>query len=195
MKIYIQIIVILALFSFMISCDDKEVPKPEKINEEELITTVKLVMVDQSNAGIVREAVFFENPFEEEGSNITIDTIRLDQNKEYNVTVYLMDQSKNPVDTISYEVKEEADEHQLFYVFKDMDGAYADNLTIQYVPGDVDSHNVPLGLTPKFTTTTSLKGKLTVILKHQAGVKPRSGQGDINLGETDVEVVFPVKIQ
>jgi hypothetical protein len=194
MKIYVSIIVFV-LFPLLISCEDKEVPKPEVINEEELITTVKLVMVDQSNSTIVREAVFFEDPFGEPGNNITIDTIRLDQNKEYLVTVYLMDQSKNPVDTISSEVKEEADEHQLFYLFKDMDGANADNLTIDYLPGDVDSHNVPLGLTPKFSSTTTLKGKLTLILKHQAGVKPTSGLGDINQGETDVEVVFPVKIQ
>jgi hypothetical protein len=194
MKKYIYILIIINLF-FITSCRDKRVPEPEKPSEEELITTVKLVLVDAMNASTVVETTWFENPFGEPGKNITIDTLRLEQNKEYLATVYLLDQSKNPVDTISYEVKEEADEHQLFYEFKNTQGENVNNLTIQYLPGDVDSHNVPLGLSPKFISTASIIGNLTVILKHQPDAKPTTGQGDINLGATDVEVIFPVKIQ
>jgi hypothetical protein len=199
MKNYIPLNFILLLFSIMLlACNckkDDEVTLPPNPNEQELITTVKLVMVDQSNNTIVREAAFFEDPNGTPGSNITIDTVRLDANEVYDVSVYLLDQSKNPVDTISKEVEEEGNEHQFFYGFTDLANAVSGNLTAAYIAGDVDSHGVPIGLTPEFTTTSAIVGKLTVTLKHQPGVKPTTGQGDKNLGDTDVEVVFPVKIQ
>ena len=103
--------------------------------------------------------------------------------------VVLLDESKSPVDSISNEVKEEGDAHQFFYTVVNS------TLTHSYAATDLDSHGVPIGLAPNFTTGATSTGSLTVVLKHQPGLKPTSGNGDSSKGETDIEVIFNVMVQ
>lgn len=171
-------------------CKDPDVVHPDNPNQQEFITTVQLVLVDSSDATIVREGKFQD--LDGIGGNApVIMGITLDADRIYYVSVYLLDESKNPTDTISYEVKEEGNDHQLFY--EALDGVA---LTLRrYSVGDYDDNGVPIGLNPVFRTGVAGTGNLRVTLKHQPDVKPTSGEGNISLGDMDVEVELPVVIQ
>lgn len=176
--------------------DNPSPSDPVNPNDQELITTLKISSTDQANpAGPVIETVFKDTDGDGGNGPVQFDTLRLSPNTTYDNIILLLDETKSPADTISNEVQEEGDEHQFFYTFQAAPSSSA-TLTVSYIAGDTDSHGVPIGLSPRFQTgaQTGL-GSLTVILKHQPGVKPTSGNGNVNLGETDIEVVFPVKIQ
>lgn len=171
--------------------DDGAVPNPVNPNDGELITTVKLIIAPASNPSAEMYASYRDLDGDG-GNNPIIDTIRLDANTDYTVQLLLLDETKNPIDTISYEVEEEKDEHQFF--FSNI-GTY--NLTTTYL--DFDDNGVPLGLNIQWNTTTGFTektNKFKVVLKHQPGEKPTSGTtGEESLGETDIEVYFPILIQ
>ncbi len=175
-----------------VACKDGGDPaKPVNPNETELITTVKLIIAPTSNLSAEMFASYRD--LDGDGGNLPIiDTIRLDANTEYHLQVLLLDETKNPVDTISNEIEEnEKNVHQFFY---SKIGTY--NLTTTYL--DFDDNNVPLGLNIKLNTTTGFSektNKFQIVLKHQPGLKPTTGAGDESLGETDVEVYFPILIQ
>ncbi|MCU0429767.1 MAG: hypothetical protein MUF42_07310 [Cytophagaceae bacterium] len=184
-KVMLSAALVLAAFS----CKKKEEVKPENPvnpNETELITTLLWSFTEGSNASEFK----FKDVDGEGGNAPTIDTIRLKANTTYTTVITLLDETKNPADTISNEVMEEDDEHQFFFVSSEIAG-----LTISYESYDVDANNVPLGILPKVVTgnTTGI-GKIKVTLKHQAEDKPKTGNGDSSIGDTDIEVTFPVKI-
>jgi len=170
--------------------DNGNVAKPVNPNETELITTVKLIIAPTSNP-LAKIYVSYRDLDGDGGNAPTIDTIRLDANTEYNVQVLVLDETKNPIDTTSKKIEQEKNIHQFFY---SKIGTY--NLTVTYL--DFDDHNVPVGLNVTFNTTTGFSektNKLKVVLKHQPGLKPTTGSGDESLGETDLEVYFPILIQ
>ncbi len=180
------LLLILALLAF--ACKKKDDPKPsdpKDTNEEELITTLKLILTEDGTSNV---SVFQFADLDGPGGNAPVqDNIVLEAGKLYHGEIILLDQTKTPADTISHEVEEEADEHQFFFTVNGAD------LTVTYT--DYDSHGVPLGLLPQLTTGAAGSGTLKVTLKHQPEVKPTSGNGDITKGETDIEVTFNVTIQ
>ncbi|MFN3405008.1 MAG: hypothetical protein ACK40G_12985 [Cytophagaceae bacterium] len=182
----LQLLVLVCLTVFT-SCkkDKKEVPAPHNPNEEELITTLKLIFTDEEE----NESEFIFEDIDGNGVAERLDTIRLSSNKTYHVEIILLDKSKNPVDTISHEIEEEGDHHQFFFTAKGVE------VTFGYE--DEDENGVPIGLLTKWITggaTTNKSGKVEVVLKHQDD-KPKTGNGNADLGETDIEVDFPVLIQ
>ena len=189
-NMFINSIVLVSLVLALFSCKKKDDPKPDlpvNPNEQELITTMKLILTE-TGAGTVYTFVFKD--LDGEGGNApTIDNIVLPANKSFTGQVVLLDESKNPADSISVEVKEEGDEHQFFYTIANA------NLTHSYASGDVDGNGVPIGLKPSFSSGNASTGTLTVVLKHQPEVKPTSGNGDISKGETDIEVEFNVSVK
>ncbi|HEX8546830.1 MAG TPA: hypothetical protein VF691_07695 [Cytophagaceae bacterium] len=182
----------LILSSPFFSCkkDPDKVAIPINPNEGELITTVTLTFIEKENP-LNKVIAAFRDPDGDGPKGITQwDTIRLDANKTYDVEALLLDETKTPLDTISNEVKEEGDGHQLFYI------ASNPSLTITYA--DKDENGVPIGLKTVFKTGNAATGKdevVKVLLKHQGKDKPKSGSGDINVGDTDINVTFPVIIK
>ncbi len=162
-----------------------DAPSPQNQNEEELITTVSLIIKDN---GVLVDTFSFKDPDGVGGVSPTIEDIVLIAGKTYTCTLLLLDETKNPVDTTSVEIEEEKDVHQFF--FHPSAGA---NLTVTYL--DHDDNNVPVGLETQFVTGAASTGTIKVILKHQPGVKPTSGNGNEALGETDLEVEFDLIIQ
>ena len=61
-------------------------------------------------------------------------------------------------------------------------------LAVDY--NDSDDNGDPVGLVNVTTTSSTGAGTLTVILKHQPGIK----DGNQNTGETDVEVEFVLEV-
>lgn len=187
----VRIIIPLVIAATFSSCyrDRNKVPQPQRPDEVELISTMRLVF-NTAATGDVTEAVFRDPDGDGGAPPAEFDTIRLTSNTQYTMTIMLLDETKVPPDTVSDEVREKAEEHQFFF---DVSGA---EITFSY--RDTDAHGVPVGLSAGIVSGAATKdknGKIKVVLKHQGDAKPDSGNGDPGVGETDIEVNFPVIIQ
>ena len=177
-----------ALSLVVVGCKKDEVKPTDdhEHNDVELITTLELKF---SGKGVVNNDTTFVVTFDDPdgfGGNapIKFDQINLLKNTEYSVELTLLDKTKTPYDTISNEVLEEADDHLFFYSSNPVDLL---NITIK----DKDSKNRDLGLRSIWKTNTASSGKVKVKLMHQPGVK----DGKSEVGDTDIEVEFPVVIK
>lgn len=152
-------------------------------NENEIITTVKLVLTDSNGAQTTAtwkdlDGIGPDQP--------VVTNLNLKPNQQYSGKVLLLDETKIPADTISNEVAEEAEAHQFFYT---LSGSAANQTII--TRSDVDVNQLPLGLTFSLHTSDTANGNLKVVLKHYDGI-PKST--DPTIGETDVMVTFPLLI-
>jgi hypothetical protein len=164
--------------------DSDPVPTPTPpSNEEEVITTMKLKFVDSSNTSNIRYATF-RDPDGDGGLSYDIfDTIMLEPNKTWFTTVYILNETVSPIDTISNEVLEEAVDH--LFCFSPT------GVSASVVKTDLDINSRPIGLQSKWFTMVAGYGTMQVSLKHQPGIK----DGTCSPGTTDIEVLFQTKIQ
>lgn len=169
-------LILVPLFT-MVACDPSNPGNP---NQEEVITSVIITATEGSNTFTFA----YSDPDGDGGNQPTIDTIILSPSLVYNVSLEFIDETKNPVDTISDEILLEGDEHQIFF------GITGANLTTTYADADINTN--PIGLLSTWTTGLVSTGTLILTLKHQpGGIK----DGNITTGETDVEITFPVRIE
>lgn len=168
------------------SCSKDDNPTP--VNEEEVITTLEVKLVNGNST-----ITLLSKDADGDGPNAPVVTVSgsLIASTEYTGTIKLLNETENPAEDITLEVKEEADEHQFFYA------ATNDIATFTY--DDKDGDNNPIGLKFKMTTTDVAKtGKVTFTLRHEPN-KSATGVsgGDITNagGETDIEVSFDVEIE
>jgi hypothetical protein len=176
-------------------CSDD--PKP--VNEEELITTLRLTLVPQGDGTTV--TLEFKD-LDGDGSGAPEYTYApstgtgentaalLTANITYTATLELLNETESPVENITAEIEEEADEH-LFCFTETLNG-----LSITYADTEGDyltggSTNV-VGLVTTWETTTVGDGTVTITLRHQPGTKTGACPGS---GDTDIEVTFKVSIQ
>jgi hypothetical protein len=155
---------------------------PEPVNEEELITTVKLTFTPVGFVGSVQ--TFTWRDLDGDGPiQPVIETIALSNNRTYAVSIELLNESETPPEDITEEIDEERDEH--LFCFETTNG-----LNLSITRTDTDG-TFEVGLESEWATGNASTGSVTVILKHQPGVK----NGSCDLGEVDVEATFPVTIQ
>lgn len=171
------------------ACHKDKVATPTPV-EQELITTVKLVITDGS--GFNKTFVYkVENGF---GSTtqgtITKDSVLLAPNKTYNVEVRLLNEKSTPATDETVEVKNENTEHLFFYQSSPAAGAGS----VLFSDGSKDDNGNAFNQTGKLKTDASGNGTLTVTLKHQPTNKA-AATPDAAGGETDVEAVFNLKLQ
>ncbi|MCZ2357365.1 MAG: type 1 periplasmic binding fold superfamily protein [Bacteroidia bacterium] len=172
---------------WIFSCK-KEKDDPKLQNESEIITTFHYYL---NPVGGGTSAVFtFRDLDGEGGKPPEIITDSLASNKVYQGQVILLNEQKNPPDTISKEVLTEGTKHQLFYQ------PSVAGLSVQYQDTDADRN--PIGLITKLTTGSAANGILRVTLRHEPN-KSAAGvvAGDITNagGETDIEVSFNVTVR
>ncbi len=169
----------------LLSACDKD---PEVPNEEELITTLIYTLTPTSGGDPV---VFSFRDIDGDGGQApVVVTGNLAANTMYNGVIQLRNESVSPVDDITIEVEEEAEEHQFFYIFSDV------NATSAYA--DVDAENNPIGIRTSLTAGDPGEGLMTILLRHLPdkfadGVR----EGDVSNagGETDIEVSFTLTIE
>jgi len=181
------IIVLTILVSTIISSckkDNNDVTKPVDINEGELITTVQF-KISTTDSPLITRTFQYRDVDGIGGNAPSIDTIKLNSNQVYYVEVLLLDESKNPIDTISNEVLSESKDHLFIYEPADT------NLTVTINDFDTNNPPLPLGIITSWSTKSISKSTLKLTLKHQPGIK----NGDPTRGETDVEVVLPISIE
>jgi hypothetical protein len=163
--------------------------KDDHDHEQELITTVRLIFTP-TGGGTPVEFQFVD--MDGDGGNAPIITNGvLNANTAYSLAVSMLNESVNPAENITDEIRNEGKEHQLFYVIQS-----GLNLTIAY--NDNDADNKPIGLLCNAATGDASSGTLTVVLRHQPNKNAANvATGDITNagGETDAEVTFDVVIQ
>ena len=174
---------LLTVFTFS-SCNNDD---PEVVNEEEVITTVTTTLTAGSSV-----ITLTSRDLDGDGPNAPVVTASGDLkiNTTYNGTTTFLNEAVTPADDITAEVKEEGEDHQLFY--------QAPTAVGTFTYGDTDKNGKPIGLTFTLKTgATATTGNITVVLRHLPA-KSASGvaTGDITNagGATDASVTFPVKV-
>jgi len=159
----------------------------EEINEEELITTVTTTLTGGGTTITLKS-----KDLDGDGPTAPVVTVSgdLKASTTYSGTTTFMNETANPAQDITSEVKAEGDEHQLFYQAPTSIGAFTYS--------DTDLNGKPIGLTFELRTgAVAANGNLTVTLRHLP-VKTAAGvaTGDITNagGATDALVTFPVKV-
>lgn len=174
------IIPLFLLSVLLLSCEKDE---PEPVNEEEVITTVEVILTPEG--GGIPVTLKFYDADGELGSIAPLVTVSgsLKSSTTYTAEIKLLNETENPPGDISLEVKEEAKDHLVCF-------NVAGNIVIQYL--DTDANNLPLGLVSSWTTGAPGDASVTIALRHQAGTKTGECPG---VGETDVEVSFNLLIE
>lgn len=167
-----------------ISCSSDDDNTPEVINEEEVITTVRVQLANDVGVTTTLESVDSDG----DGPEAPVISIEGDifANSTYTGRVTFLNETESPAENITLEVVEEADEHQVFYT-----SANGLNITTEY--NDQDSEGNPLGVLFTLTTGEASNGNFTVTLRHEP-TKPNDGLASAG-GDTDVEVTFDVTVQ
>lgn len=177
-----SIILVLSIL-FLVQCKKDPIP----VNENELITRIDLVFTDSTDGSTqtflycINDAIYGNRK----------DTIKLYRNTLYSLDIRLFNSlSASSIDTITKEILEEDEEHQLFI---------NSNSISNFSYLDSDDNNNPIGLISKFTTndaSTSYENfNITLIHepdKNAAGVK--QGNKTNAGGATDVDATLKIKI-
>jgi hypothetical protein len=197
-----------AMMAF-IACkkDKQEEPKPNnpapQPNPTEVITTMKIILRDSITGNEITGSPFIFKDADGDGGNAGAflptaadSIINLDANKTYLAEIILLDETKNPADSISNEVVEEGAEHMFFFEQVDPSGTPyqltipGSDAKITYL--DLDANNRGIGQQFKIRANSATTNQLPfrVTLKHQPDVK----NGSFAPGDTDVEVKFKLKV-
>lgn len=181
------------------SCSNDD-DNPAPINEEELITTMKVSLVEGTNT--ITLMVKDEDGAEGPAKPVIEVSGNLKANTTYNGSVELLNESETPIESINEEIEAEADEHQFFY-----ETSAALNITTAYTDKESDykkedgtsfTTTNPVGLTFTVTTTDAGTGTFTVTLKHEPN-KAAEGVAEGNIanagGNTDITQSFDITVQ
>ena len=177
---------LISLTLLLVQCKSASDVEPD--DENELITTVQLEFIPEGSSAI---KTFTYRDIDGDGGNTPtrFDTISLSPNTTYQMKIKLLDESKNPAEDISEEVKAKSDEH--LFVFTP-----APSGLLLYTYGDKDARNLPLGLVGTVKTGAAGTGTLRLQLRHQP---PISGKivkdGTPNPGSDDVNLNFVLKVK
>lgn len=156
---------------------------PQPVNEEELITTVKIVLTPTEGETIELNFVDLDG----DGSGepvITPEVAQLSAGASYAAAITFLNESGTTPEDITEEIEEESNDHLICFEVTTTD------ITVAY--DDEDGNSKPIGLSTTWTAGESgSAGTIKVVLRHQPGSKTGECPGS---GDTDVEVVFPIQV-
>jgi hypothetical protein len=175
------------------SCSDKtkqQIEQPQ-VNEGELITTVKIKAVSTNPPFLTR--FFIYKVINGTGNNqpeFHADKIELNANAEYNIEVFVLDESGSAAIDVTPEIISERNAHLFYYTSQPATG----NGSIRVSDPDTDEHGQPFARVCKWHTNAAGNGKLVLELIHGPRNK-LAEQRDKIAGSTDVEATFDVSIK
>ena len=181
----------LAIFSALslTSCKKEEVIVSPPVAGNEFMTTIKLRFENKNNPSDTTWAVWKDlTPDDQNAPDTSGAIINLDKNKTYKVSVKILDETKNPAEEITEDIRERGNFH--FFTFFTT-GTISSNLTI--VATDFDTNPTPfhIGLENEFTTSGNVStGRLEGVLRHQ----PNTKNGTFAPGNSDIDVFFTLNI-
>jgi hypothetical protein len=174
-------IVVIALFT---SCKKDKVEE----NNEEVITTLKVKLVPVGGGSPLE--FMYDDPDGPGGNAPTKQTIALQANKTYTVSLEVLNKTTNPVTDVTADIVAEANAHRFYYT-----PAAGSNITVNNLNND--GNGVALGTTSNWVTTATATGKIVVTLRHYAGNPPDKAAADLvnsSKSSTDIEVEFNTTI-
>lgn len=160
-------------------------------DDHDLITTVRVQMAAQASSFMAEyvwedlDGIGGDNPSR-------IDTIVVETGKTYTGMLTLANKAKTPSVDMTAEIREDADEHQVFYTLSAGVGSAPGTITVT----DRDGRNLPLGLNFSWSVAqggAGLPATLKITLYHYDEKSDKNGTDPGN--ETDLEVVFPVVVR
>lgn len=168
---------------------DENLPEPKPV-EQELITTVRLTVTNNSGFNKVFNYKVDNGFGSATQGQVTIDDVELAPETAYNVKIEVLNEAENPAENITEEVLAESHHHLFVLESNPTTGAGA----LAFSNGNKDDEGMPLN--QEFTMTSGAVGTgvFTVTLKHEPTDK-NATTPDAAGGETDAQAVFPVKIQ
>jgi hypothetical protein len=136
-------------------------------NENEVITTVILDLTPAGGGAAV--SATFNDPDGDGGAAPTVDPLVLANGTTYTMTVRFQNRLETPPDEITDEVRDEADQHQVFFTGTAINGpataTTAAPLTQSYA--DMDDNGLPIGLSNTIVAATGTgTGTVIVTLRH-----------------------------
>lgn len=195
---WISATIIFAVFILMLMACEADDPIKEDIPE--LITKITLTFTPVGAGPAV--IVTASDPDGDGVQDIMVDgAVNLAANTNYTLALSLINElaeQTSPEYDLTNEIEEEGDEHMFFYgwtnsVFADPlgDGNIDDRGdVINYE--DEDETGLPIGITTAWTSGTLSSGTFRLVLKHQPGLKTITS--DVEVGETDLDVVFDIVV-
>ena len=162
--------------------DDHDHDDHNHDHENELITTVRLNMIEQGSLDTVR---YVWKQVGGPGSAIAVDSILLKQGKVYNVFTEVLDESATPAKNLTESIRTACHVHRFIYT------STIPSVLLQVLDFDTQTPAMELGL--RFTITTPDvmgAGNLKCVLKHYTNSDPKTN--GINAGSSDIEVQFPL---
>lgn len=176
----------LGLMATLTQCKNGDKVEPD--DENELITTVQLVLT--SEAGGTAQTFTYRDADGDGGNPPTkFDTISLAPNQTYTLKMTVLDESKTPADDITKEINEKKDEH-LFIFTADPAALFT------YSYGDLDENGKPVGLTGTVKAGAPGTGKLRVQLRHQPPINGKiQKDGTPGPGSDDIDLNFNLKVK
>ncbi len=175
------------------SCSDKTKHQVENPNvqESELITTMTVratkVLPPHSVQYFVYKVI---NGTGANHSEFHADKITLKPNTDYNIEVFVSDESMTPAIDVTQEIISEKNAHLFYYTSEPQTGA--GSITIS--EPDSDEHGQPFGRVCKWHTGEEGNGKLILELIHGPRNKLAEDRDKV-AGSTDAEATFDVVIK
>ena len=123
-------------------------------HDHEVISTVVLAFSDAT--GTAQEIRWTEDDGQEQDIVLTNGTT-------YNLSISALNEYETPAEDITKEIRQEADEHQIFFT-----GSAIDNAVIDYTYLDSDDEGLPIGLENTIDALAADTGTFTVTLRHLA---------------------------
>ncbi|WP_179334768.1 type 1 periplasmic binding fold superfamily protein [Winogradskyella costae] len=175
--------------SALTSCSSDD-DTPEAVNEEEIITTVRLELTSASGDVVVLQSQDLDGDGPDAPDFSTEGTILADT--EYTGNIQFLNELENPAEDITEEVLEEGVDHQVFYTFTTNNA----NSSVTYT--DIDADGNPIGLSTTFNSGTTSTGNILVVTLRHEPTKSADGvsTGDITNAEgaTDANVTFTYNV-
>lgn len=179
--------VLLPLILIVISASCKKETIEE--NEEEVITTMKLTFVPAGGGTTVTYQ--FDDADGPGGTAPVTDEMVLSPSTTYYVTLQLLNKTATPPIDITEEVQAESSAHRFYY-----EPEPASSIIVSGF--NMDTDNLPLGITSTWVTGAASAGKIKITLRHYIGNPPDKALEDpVNSPKsvTDIDVTFTTKIQ
>lgn len=194
MKNIAFVILVAATIMSCSKADNNDLENPV-VHEEELITTVRLIISNPSGFNQTFDYKVDNGIGSADPSLPEVDDIILDANTTYNVEVKVLNEAETPVEDITEEVIAESASHLFLFASQPTAGPGA----ILFSNGSLDSNGEPFNQRIEFetqsvTNTGTTNGTLTVTLKHEPTNKAAINPDNAG-GETDAVAIFPVKLQ
>lgn len=172
---------LMGLLSVVIISCSKDDDSPEPINEEEVITTMTVVL-NPGNITLKSQDLDGDGP---NPPSVTVSG-NLSANTTYNGSIEFLNELESPAEDITEEVEEEDDEHQVIFVSSGV------SLSVSGLNTDGDGN--PLGTQFSLSTADAGSGTLRIVLRHEP-TKPNDGTLAGAGGETDIDVSFNVTVE